>query len=124
MEPKAKILFVDDELDVIYPFAFWFKSQGFAVRTASTCDEALKAVRDETPDVVFLDIHMPDTDGFAMLKKIKAIDGAISVVMMSAYIGDNINEKESQGAVAGVFYKGDDFSKALALAESAINRKG
>jgi len=118
-----KVLFIDDEIDVILPFAFWFKSQGYAVMTASTCDEALKSVKDDTPDVVFLDIHMPDSDGFAMLKKIKAVNEAVPVIMMSAYIGDNVTEKEEKGAIAGIFYKGDDFSKALALAESVLNKK-
>ncbi len=123
MDNKTKILFIDDELDIICPLAYWFNSQGYPSSTACNNEEALKILKEEAPDIVFLDIHMPNIDGFAVLKNIRSINQAIPVILMSAScVEESIEEKGGEHDVAGVFYKGDDFSKALKLIKTILNK--
>lgn len=66
---------------------------------ASTGESALEAFRTAIPDVVFLDIELPDLDGQYVLKQIKAIKSNAFVVMVSAHSTvDNVKEAISNGA--------------------------
>jgi len=47
-------------------------AEGYSVRDASSGEEALRSIADEQPDVILLDIMMPDMDGFEVVRRIKA----------------------------------------------------
>ncbi len=69
------------------------------ITEASTGEKALNAFRTTIPDVVFLDIELPDLDGQDVLKQIKAIKNNAFVVMVSAHSTvDNVKEAISNGA--------------------------
>jgi len=74
MEKKEykKILVVDDEPDSLMTLSMALKSLGYNVLGALNGEEGLKIFRDEKPDVVILDIVMPQMDGWEVLKRIKA----------------------------------------------------
>jgi CheY-like chemotaxis protein len=117
------ILIVDDQLDFAQPMAFWFKSKGFSVTVASNLGEVLKGLQESVPDLIFLDIIMPGVDGPAMLKKIREVSATVSVIMMSSYIEDKRDDKRvNYYQVSGIFFKGDDFSQALAMAEPLLKK--
>ena len=67
-----KILVVDDEPNIVLSLEFLMKQAGFQVRTASDGEAALAAVTADTPDLVLLDVMMPNLDGLAVCKQIKA----------------------------------------------------
>ena len=121
MDKKIKILLVDDEADFLDPMAYFFESNGYLVTKASTGEDALKAVKESTPDIVFLDIILPDIDGLAVLRRIREFNQTLPVIMMSAYVKDDKLEKGLHfHGRTDIYYKGDSLSKALTLLESAL----
>ena len=82
---KTRILWVDDETDFLELVGFWLKSQGYDVTTLTSGIEALKMIETQPPDVVFLDIHMPQMDGLETLTKLRKIEKDLPVIMVTAY---------------------------------------
>ncbi|MCB1637133.1 MAG: response regulator, partial [Xanthomonadales bacterium] len=60
---KAHILVVDDEPDIRSLVQEILEDEGYAVRSAEGAEPARKAIRSERPDLVLLDVWMPDADG-------------------------------------------------------------
>jgi CheY-like chemotaxis protein len=69
---NARILNVDDHDAGRYARTRFLTRAGFAVEEAGTGNQALQAVRDRPPDLVLLDINLPDLDGFEVCRRIKA----------------------------------------------------
>jgi DNA-binding NtrC family response regulator len=80
-----KILVVDDEQGILDLFKKVLDKEGYAVITALNGQEALKAVKEENPDLIILDIKMPGMDGIETLGGIKKIDKKAMVLMLTAY---------------------------------------
>ena len=71
---KKKILIVDDEPNIVMTLEYTFKKQDFEVYIARDGSEALHILENNVPDVVLLDIMMPNVDGYQTLKYIKNQD--------------------------------------------------
>jgi two-component system OmpR family response regulator len=88
----ASVLVVDDEPDIRYLTQLELEVGGHRVMTAADGAEALAAVQAEVPDVVLLDVMMPQVDGWTVLQQLKAhLDDRISsvkVLMMTALAAD------------------------------------
>ena len=67
---KKKILIVDDEPNIVMSLEYTFKKKEFEVFIARDGNEALQILENNIPDVVLLDIMMPNVDGYQTLKKI------------------------------------------------------
>jgi CheY-like chemotaxis protein len=117
---ETKILLVDDETDFTQPMSFWLKSKGYSVMVASNGESAIKIVKDETPDIVFMDLNMPVMDGVTTVKKIREFNKDIPVIIISAYVDDKRIVEATPLGISGVFYKGGDFQDGLTLLESAL----
>ena len=70
MEQK-KILIVDDEPNIVMSLEYAFKKKDFEVFIARDGTEALEIAINERPDLILLDIMMPEMDGFETLKRVK-----------------------------------------------------
>ncbi len=66
-----KILIVDDEPNIVMTLEYTFKKQNFEVFIARDGSEALQILETNIPDVILLDIMMPNVDGYQTLKYIK-----------------------------------------------------
>lgn len=71
MSTTKKILVVDDDPYILMSLEFLMKKNGFDVMVARNGTEALDLVEKQVPDIVLLDIMMPDVDGYAICKHIK-----------------------------------------------------
>jgi CheY-like chemotaxis protein len=82
----AKILVVDDEPDIVRFVAKLMTTRGHEVRTAADGFEALELVGAERPDVIILDLHLPNMDGFEVCRRLKSDEATrtIPIVMMTA----------------------------------------
>lgn len=80
-----KILLVDDGVDTLELLESFLNGQGHITVTATTGEEALKKVVRYTPDLLLLDVRLPDIDGIEVLKQVKKIDPTLPVVMITAY---------------------------------------
>jgi DNA-binding NtrC family response regulator len=81
---KLKVLLVDDEMLIRYSLQRLIEREGFSVITAESGLEALRQFEQEKPDIVILDIRLPDTSGLTLLKTIKEIGPSVTVVMVTA----------------------------------------
>lgn len=79
------ILVVDDDQEILKVLEIFFKSLNHQTVTASTAAECLKQAVVSEPDMVFLDIRLPDKDGIDVLKEIKQISKNLPVVMITGY---------------------------------------
>ena len=82
---KKKILIVDDEHDIVIILKMALEKEGYEVEEAFDGVEALEKVTLFKPDLILLDIMMPDKDGLTLLKEIKELDKDVSVAMITAY---------------------------------------
>lgn len=80
-----KVLIIDDQDAILESLSMFFLEKGFDTITASYGNEGLEKVDIETPDVVILDIRLPDINGLEVLKKIRAISENIFVIMITAF---------------------------------------
>lgn len=83
LAPAARILVVDDEAQTRAMLAELLTRYGYRVRVAADGAAAVRAVLDETPDLVLLDITMPGLTGIEALTAIRAIASGVKVIMVS-----------------------------------------
>jgi len=116
----AKILIVDDELQLRQSFQRLLAGEGHDVRAASTGEQGIKLVREELPDLVIMDVRMPGMDGLTALRAIREIDARLPVVIMTAY---STTETAIEATKLGAFYyilKPFEIPDILALIEQAV----
>ncbi|HAK88174.1 MAG TPA: two-component system response regulator [Nitrospiraceae bacterium] len=80
-----KVLIVDDEKNILKLYKAELEEEGYAVVTANSGQEALDVFESENPDIVTLDILMPDIDGIQVLRQLKEKRPEIPVIMLTAY---------------------------------------
>ena len=80
-----KIMVVDDEENIRFLYKEELMDEGYDVVLAASGQEALDLLRDSKPDLLTLDIKMPEMDGIETLRKIKEIDKELPVVLCTAY---------------------------------------
>ncbi|HSL93536.1 MAG TPA: response regulator transcription factor [Bacillota bacterium] len=78
-----KILLVDDERALVKGLKLSFEREGYTIVTAHTGTEALQRVSDEQPDLVVLDIMLPELDGLEVCKRIRQ-SSTIPIIMLTA----------------------------------------
>jgi two-component system response regulator AtoC len=83
-QEKERILVVDDERLVRWTLLKKFTEWGFEVTEASSAGEALEQYRRETPDVLVLDVRLPDMTGIELLRQIKSQCDSCAVIMITA----------------------------------------
>lgn len=86
MITRANILIVDDDVDLVRVASMRLKLRGHNTFTAASGEEALKVIRDRSPDAVLLDVRMPGMTGLEVLKQVKSESATsdIPIVMISA----------------------------------------
>ena len=122
MAEEVKILLVDDEPDFTHPTASWLTSEGYYVMVAPDGLTALRLIKDNTPDIVFLDLRMPVMDGLEVLKRIREFNKDLPVVLVTAYVDDPQVRQISTFGISGVFYKGDDYIELLSLIKTCVKK--
>ena len=83
--PKARVLVVDDEPGVLESIAGVLTDEGYATITASNGVDGLELFDTERPDMVLLDIWLPDRDGLEVLRALRERDPEARVVMISGH---------------------------------------
>ncbi len=82
---KPRILVIDDEAAIRDSLRMILEYEGYECLGASSGQEGLAAVGRESPDLVFLDIKMPGMDGLEVLGRLKALDEALPVIIISGH---------------------------------------
>ncbi|HEX3052852.1 MAG TPA: response regulator [Aggregatilineaceae bacterium] len=72
MTDKSHILIVEDDLDLAEMLNAYFRVQGYEVQTAAWGEDAVRMTQDIPPDLVVLDIRLPDIDGYEVCRRLRA----------------------------------------------------
>ncbi|MEZ5015899.1 MAG: response regulator transcription factor [Flavipsychrobacter sp.] len=73
MDIPSKILIVDDEPDIVEIISYNLKSKGYDIATACDGNDAIRKAKDFRPDLILLDIMMPNKDGIQTIKELRQI---------------------------------------------------
>jgi len=85
MARQSSILLIDDEPAICYAFRRYFEARGRRVVLAASAQDGWRKYRAERPDVVFLDVRLPDRSGLELLADIRGQDADALVVVITAY---------------------------------------
>ncbi len=108
---KSRILVADDEPSIVDAVATALRYEGFDVEEATNGRTALNAAQERPPDLIVLDVMLPDLDGFEVTRRLRS-DGVHSPVLFLT-ARDALEDK-----VTGLTVGGDDYvTKPFALAE-------
>src|SRR5438093_6668370 len=104
MRARGRVLVVDDDPTICELVASTLTEHGFPTRRASDAREALYLIQRETPDVILLDVHLPDISGYQLCRRLRDDFGdAIGIIVISG------ERKESFDRVAGLLLGADDY---------------
>lgn len=114
MTDPMRLLVVDDEDSLADLVASALRFSGYQVRTEQTGFDALRAVKSEPPDLVVLDVNLPDIDGFEVCRRLRRDGHQMPVVFLTARDGlDDLRTGFRQG--------GDDYiRKPFSLEELTL----
>ena len=82
---EARVLLVDDEKDFLASMSERMRIRGMDVTTASSAKEALALIERDVFDAVILDFQLPEMDGMAVLKKIKAKHPEAQIILLTGH---------------------------------------
>jgi DNA-binding NtrC family response regulator len=82
---KDKVLIVEDQPSVRFGLRSLLEGEGYRVLEAETGEQALPIVTEKSPQLILLDLRLPDTDGLDLLPRIKAIDDDVPVIILTAH---------------------------------------
>ena len=84
-EDMNKIIIIDDDESICKTLELHLKRNGYDVSFAHTGGEGIKMVSENEPQIVILDIRLPDTDGIEVLRQLKSIDNNKYIIMITAF---------------------------------------
>lgn len=102
---KVKILVVDDDKETADMVKNFLNKEGYNCLTTYDSRKAPGIIESQRPDLIFLDIVMPNLDGIELLNKIKSISKKIKVVMMSGVTDEEICEEAINQGASGYITK-------------------
>ena len=101
---RKKILVVDDEAEIVELVSFSLKQAGYSIGTAFNGMDAIKKARSLEPDLIVLDVMMPELDGFAVCEILRRDPATASIpIMMLTALSSEL------GRVAGLGSGASDF---------------
>jgi len=101
----AKILVIDDDSSIAESLDLYLTEEGYTVYTAATGTDGLNAFVKHAPDLVILDIRLPDIDGFTVLEDLREEDENVKVVMITAYHDMDSTIKAMKGGAFDYIHK-------------------
>jgi len=120
---KAKVLIIDDEEAIRSSLKMILEYEGYECVLAANGEAGLKIAERENPDLVFLDIKMPQVDGMEVLKRLKAADGAPPVVMISGHADVATAFEASKLGAFDFLEKPLESERVLVVTRNALSQK-
>lgn len=93
--PRRKLLVVDDQPAQSHLIADMLRPRGFLVEECDCPDEVLRQVESFAPDIVFLDVSMPVTDGWTLSRQLRDMGYAGPIIMVSANAYENLPDRRT-----------------------------
>lgn len=117
MDYPGKILIVDDEPDIVEFISYNLKSKGYLIATANDGVEALRKAKEFQPDLVLLDVMMPNKDGMQTLREMRQTPGldGIAIIFLTA-----LSDEKSE--IEGLTLGADDYISKPIKPELLVTR--
>jgi CheY-like chemotaxis protein len=127
--PSEKILIVDDDAVVIKALTMKLKAKGFIVYTAMEGADAVKAVREQKPDLIILDITFPAEmglpwDGFRIMEWLRRLEGAgsIPIIVISGGEPAKLKDRALKAGAAAFYQKPVDTEELFKTIRSILGK--
>ncbi|MBP7612608.1 MAG: bifunctional response regulator/alkaline phosphatase family protein [Paludibacter sp.] len=120
---KDRILWADDEMDLLSPYILFLEEKGYDVVTATNGKDAVDLCQRETFDIIFLDENMPGLSGLETLALIKDIDPNVPMVMITKSEEENIMNMAIGSKIADYLTKPVNPSQILLTLKKNIHKK-
>lgn len=92
-QSKKRILWIDDEIDLLKPHIILLNQRGYDVETATNGEDAIELVTNQSFDLIFLDESMMGMSGLETLSVLKDIDTSMPVVMVTKNEAESLMEQ-------------------------------
>lgn len=119
----TKILWVDDEIELLKPHILFLENKGYEVSTATNGSDAVDLVRDNSFDLIFLDEQMPGLSGLDTLAQIKKINTITPVVMITKSEEETIMDEAIGAKMADYLIKPVSPKQILLSIKKNVDRK-
>lgn len=120
MDKPLNILLVDNEAEFLEAITYWLETKEHHVQVCYSGPEAIESIKKATPDIVFLDIFMPDMDGMEVLKEIRSFNATLPVIMVTGYPKEEKMNEAIKLGVSGFFPKSGSFEDLGRIIKAAI----
>jgi DNA-binding response OmpR family regulator len=122
---QPKILVVDDEPDITASFQSFFGKRGFLVNTAASGKDALNIIKTSKPDLVFLDLTLPEINGKEVLKELRGFDKKTKVIIITGHaLESEAEDEEFQSlGISAYLNKPINLERLLEIVESIFQGK-
>lgn len=117
------VLVVDDEEGIRESLAGIFEDEGCAILTSNSGEEALELLKEQSPDLVLLDIWLPGIDGIKTLEEIKALKPDLPVIMISGHGNIELAVKATRIGAYDFLEKPLSLERVLLVAKRAFERR-
>lgn len=119
---KTRILWVDDEMDLLKPYIIYLTEKGYELQTAMNGQDAMDLLAIEQVDIVFLDENMPGMTGLETLQEIKRLYPSLPVVMITKSEEEHIMEQAIGEKIADYLIKPVNPSQILLCLKKHIHQ--
>lgn len=120
---KYKILWADDEIDLLKPHILFLEQRGYEITTVNSGLDAIEMVENQNYDVIFLDEMMPGMTGLETLQQIKLTKAHIPVVMITKSEEEHIMEDAIGGKIADYLIKPINPNQILLSVKKILQNK-
>ena len=120
----SSVLIVDDDERMVATLTDILSARQYAVSTAASWASALAQMRRDTFDVVRMDIRMPGLNGVEALQVMKRTTPAVKVIMMTAFMRDEMVEQARKSSAVAVVHKPLDLDNVLAMVARVVGPGG
>jgi DNA-binding response OmpR family regulator len=117
-----RILVIDDDPSVTSVLKRGLAYEGFSVDTAATGAQGLAIARDHVPDLVILDVMLPGSDGFEVLRRLRAADPDLPVMMVTARDAPSDQVHGLEGGADDYVVKPFTFEVVVARVKALLRR--
>jgi two-component system nitrogen regulation response regulator NtrX len=120
---ESTVLIVDDEEGIRESLSGIFEDEGYEVLTSSSGEEALKALKEQSPDLILLDVWLPGIDGIKTLKEIKGLKPDLPVIMISGHGNIELAVKATRMGAYDFLEKPLSLERVLLAAKRALEKR-
>ena len=120
---KPVILIVDDEEGIRESLSGILEDEGYDILTADSGEEAVRILREASPDLIFLDIWLTGMDGIKTLQEIKAMKPEVPVIIISGHGSIELAVKATQTGAYDFLEKPLSLERVLLVSKRAIEKR-